>query len=53
MPIRASAAELAILSKLPADTTEELLDERGLEACTPETITDCRALNDELGKIEK
>ena len=53
VPIHASAAGLAILSKLPADATEEILDQRGLEACTPETITDRGTLRDELREIEE
>lgn len=53
VPIRASAAGLAILSKLPAEATEKILDGRELEACTPETITDRGALRDELRAIEE
>ena len=53
VPIHASAAGLAILSKLPTEATKEILDQRGLEACTPETITDRGTLYDELGEIDE
>ena len=53
VPIHASAAGLAILSAFPTDATEEILDERGLEACTPDTITDRQSLRDELRQIEE
>jgi len=52
VPMHASAAGLAILSELPAEAAGEILDRRGLEACTPETITDREILGDELERID-
>lgn len=48
VPLHASAAGLSILSELPTERVEAIMDERGLPARTPETITDRETLFEEL-----
>lgn len=53
VPMHASAAGLAILSEFQRDDVDAILDRRGLEACTPETITDRGELHDELRRSQE
>jgi DNA-binding IclR family transcriptional regulator len=53
VPVHASAAGLAILSKLSTDRVEAIIARHGLEALTSETITDRDDLFDELDRIRE
>ena len=53
VPVHASAAGLAILSKLSTDRVEAILARHGLEALTSETITNRDDLFDELDRIRE
>ncbi|SDM34846.1 transcriptional regulator, IclR family [Halogranum gelatinilyticum] len=53
VPVHASAAGLAILSKLPRSRVEEIIDQHGLEALTPQTITDRDTLFAELDTVRE
>ena len=48
MPLHSTSLGKAILSRLPADRVTEVVEERGLPARTPATITDAEALREEL-----
>lgn len=50
VPLHASAAGLAILSRLPTAEVEAILDRWGLEAVTDQTITERDALFEELDR---
>ncbi|WP_433633600.1 IclR family transcriptional regulator [Halomicrococcus sp. NG-SE-24] len=53
IPIHASAAGLAILSELPTDRIETIIDQHGLESLTNETITEPDELYSELEEIRE
>jgi DNA-binding IclR family transcriptional regulator len=48
-----TAAGKSILSELPRDRVEEILDERGLPQATPNTITDRGVLFEELETVQE
>jgi DNA-binding IclR family transcriptional regulator len=52
-PLHVTALGKAILAHLPEDRVAEIINEHGLEARTPETITDRGALFDELGTVRE
>lgn len=52
-PLHASAAGKAILSEMPAERVDEVVETRGLEAFTEHTITDREALAEELAAIRE
>lgn len=53
VPIHASAAGLAILSEMPEERVDAIVERRGLEALTDLTITDRAALDEELRRIRE
>lgn len=53
IPLHATAAGKAILAHLPEDRVEEIIDERGLEQLTPNTIGDKDTLYDELEEVHR
>ena len=52
-PLHATAAGKSILSHLPADRVDEIIDERGLTAETANTITDRESLMDDLERTRE
>lgn len=53
LPLHCNSAGKAILANLPEETVWEILDRRGLEQRTPNTITDPDELFDELATIRE
>lgn len=51
IPLHATSFGKMILADLPDETIEGIVEQRGLAACTSETITDREALFDELASI--
>ena len=52
-PLHANAAGKVILAHLPEQRIDDIIEERGLDAYTPHTITDPESLKDELETIRK
>lgn len=53
VPVHASAAGLAILSRYSRRRVEAIIDRHGLEAMTAETITDAETLHDRLQRARE
>ncbi|SDQ56444.1 IclR family transcriptional regulator [Natronobacterium texcoconense] len=53
IPLHATAAGKAILAHLPRERASEIVDQHGLEAVTPNTVTETEALFDQLETIRE